>query len=174
MADDQEIRADPGPEPEPEPVWITTRDMARMRGVDARTVRKWIEEGKLEGQKIHGAWRVKSSREEIAASGLEIAEADEEPGAAPAGSAVAIRETGVDLAAVAEAIEAIARMHAAERRDLEDRIAAERRAYEARIEEAVAAAAKWRERAETYERQLAAGAETPGRRSWWDRLLGRE
>ena len=37
--------------------WLTTKDAARTNGVTPRTVLNWIEEGKLEGEKINDRWR---------------------------------------------------------------------------------------------------------------------
>lgn len=38
--------------------WLTTKDVARKNGVDPRTVINWINRGKLEGQFVHGRWRI--------------------------------------------------------------------------------------------------------------------
>jgi predicted site-specific integrase-resolvase len=40
---------------------LTTEDVGKMFGVDAATVRDWIRDGKLEGKKLHGYWRVLTS-----------------------------------------------------------------------------------------------------------------
>ena len=38
--------------------WLTTKDIAKTNGVTQRTVLNWIEEGKLEGEKVNDRWRI--------------------------------------------------------------------------------------------------------------------
>ena len=38
--------------------WLTTKDIAKTNGVTQRTVLNWIEEGKLEDEKVNDRWRI--------------------------------------------------------------------------------------------------------------------
>jgi excisionase family DNA binding protein len=40
---------------------LSTQKVARLFDVKPETVRDWIEQGKIEGTKINGQWRIKKS-----------------------------------------------------------------------------------------------------------------
>lgn len=41
--------------------WLSTSTIAKLFDVKTETVRDWIKDGKIEGQKINGSWKARKS-----------------------------------------------------------------------------------------------------------------
>lgn len=70
-----------------DPVFVGTADAARVYGIAPRTLRKRLDAGTIQGQKINGAWMVPVTREQLLDAGIDPDSAVEtraEPAAPPA------------------------------------------------------------------------------------------
>jgi excisionase family DNA binding protein len=134
--------------------WVSVKDAAEILGINERTVRKWIADGRLEKRPGDRGYQVLVSDQAAAA------EADEQPETVPTPAAAHRRSRpgDIDLEPIAELVTSLTK----------------------RNEELAAAAAMWQERARVLEernRELLALepgpiVEATPARPWWRRMLG--
>ncbi len=149
-------------------LYVSTALAAQIHGVNPRTIRKWIDAGKITGTKINDTWMIAVTSAQLEQAGIDPSQAADPESTAPVPHAPSLPAVPqLDLEPIAATIREITARN--------EQLATERTAWQARAEAAEAREAELRAELEQRPKALPAGdgstTPTTPPKPWWRRLI---